>query len=357
MTNDNDKKDNIGSSASKDDSLSPISDFIDLTDKTLDRMYRNASQLYNDYQGRWSDSVDDTLSTSIPTFFRERADNFFQHNPWFSSSSDEDSGFSRLPWKWNHSRNWNSSLDVFQVEGDSESNENVGASGSLTTTTGDSLTSPQTIELDQSKPRNLWAFPVPSTRQYDNCKELQGTSLWTREGVWRCLFPKSSSDQARLDQALEKSKNADYASASNTTDPSTSSTLTETQVFSDFTTYLDWKSAVRKAIAAKRRLERAEWQKQFDSQFGDKSPQQYQSGQLTTSSPKFITEEEAKAQNKKVVSSAYSSTTVTKDDGSLETRKVIEKWYDDGTASVTEKINNSPNDGKGNDGTSGWFWK
>lgn len=367
---DNNNNNNNKTSPSNADQISPVSEFIDLTDKTLDQAYRNASRMYRDYSDSWTDSVDDTLATTLPTFFREHADNFFQNSRLAPPIDDtDDRGWHRGHWRRFRNRGGNFSSDSFQIGGDSVDNNGVAAA----------TTPSQFIALDPSKPKNLWAFPVPNDRQYEKCKELEGTSLWTRDGVWRCLFPSSASEQSRLNQALDNSKHADFSAqvANSKAGGETPDigAIREAQVFPDVSIYLNWKTAIRKAIQAKRAQERAEWQKQFDSRFQNRGYGENQ-GQLTQApsqssetpqqqqqqqqQPKFISEEEAHAQNKKVVSSAYSSSTFTKEDGSLETRKVVEKWYDDGTTSVTERVSNSANhndDTRSSSSSSGWFWK
>jgi len=37
----------------------------------------------------------------------------------------------------------------------------------------------------RGRDHKLWAYPVPSARQYDRCIENNGTSAWSRDGVWR----------------------------------------------------------------------------------------------------------------------------------------------------------------------------
>lgn len=139
---------------------------------------------------------------------------------------------------------------------------------------------------------NLWAFPVPSARQYDQCKDAGGTSAWNKEGVWRCLFGPDAKDKSW---------------------------------FHDYTGFLDWRREMYRAMAAKRKKEQEQWSQLWDSKTDD-SPKRY------------IAEAEAERMGKKVVSSSISSETVTKDDGNLETKRVVKKWYDDGTCSVNESV-------------------
>lgn len=364
----NDKSSNSSAQDENDDfSLSPVSDLIDVTDKALDKMYKNASQIFENYSDIWSDSLDDSLSSSVPTFFRDRADAFI--NKALSAFDDEgnleDGSHTQRPWgfgPWGRARRSQIDGNTFQVEGLPVSNSSEGF-GQLTTANS-SDSNAQVINLDESKPKNIYSYLVPSGPQYEQCKELDGTSVWTKEGLWRCLFPASSNDQHVLDAALSRSKangpnfflpkSKASLVASNS---SNEELLKSTQVFPDFSTYLDWRSGVRKALRENHSRARAEWKSKFDKNvklFGNQSD-----GVVTTSDPghlsktKYITEEEAEQQNKQIVSSSFASSTVTKDDGSLETKEVVKKWYSDGTASVTESVKNS----KDGHESKGWFWK
>ncbi|CAN6669261.1 hypothetical protein TRVA0_041S00914 [Trichomonascus vanleenenianus] len=150
---------------------------------------------------------------------------------------------------------------------------------------------------------NLWAFPVPSARQYDRCKDAGGESAWNKDGVWRCLF---GGDDKK-------------------------------ETFKDYTSYLDWRRGMRQAIAAEREKERQQWQSIW------------RPNESTGSNVRYISESEAEKLGKKVVSSSVTSETISKDDGQLETKKVVKKWYDDGSVSLSESTTNGKN--------GGWFWK
>lgn len=265
MSND----DKRNSNTSSDISLSPINDFVDLADRTIDNTFKKVSKIVHDYGGDW----EDTISSGLPSIF------------W--------GGRDQLARKYDE---W-----LRDDDGTMTNRENV-------------------LPLDETKPSHLWAYPVPSTKQYSQCQDLGGNSVWTREGVWRCLFPAS---QADLDAELRKPKD-------------------ERRLYGDYTGFLDWKAGMRRAMLAARAKERAEQ---------EKNQPQRQMSSLWSGKPKYISESEATAAGKRIVSSSISSETITKDDGSLETKKVVQKWYDDGTTSKTEEVSNSV------DKTSGWFWK
>lgn len=262
--------DKRNSTDSSSQSPSSIDDFVDLADRTIDKTVKGLSKIVHDYGGEWNDSIEDTLTSTLPSFVwggRERFNQ--QRDAWLGDN-------------WvSHSSN-TAELD---------------------------------LKLDETKPNNIWAFPVPSTKQYAKCKELEGSSVWTQEGVWRCLFPKNK-------HQLNKELNATAAS-----DPE------DRKLFGDYSSYLDWKSVMRSNMAAQRQRERQEM---------------VEKEKVGT---KYISQSEAEKSGKRVISSSMSSQTISKDDGSLETKQVVQKWYEDGTSSLTETVSTSPDHAKG------WFWK
>lgn len=156
-----------------------------------------------------------------------------------------------------------------------------------------------------SKKENLWAFPVPSARQYDKCKDADGVSAWNKDGIWRCLF--NNEHQQDPDNWFTKYGN-----------------------------FLDWRRQMRKNLVAQREKELEQWQSIWKPSSSQKE--------------KYISESEAEKAGKNVTSSSFTSETVTKDDGSLETKRVVKKWYDDGTVSLSESTKNDQNK------LHGWFW-
>lgn len=182
------------------------------------------------------------------------------------------------------------------------------------------------FDYESKNANSLWAFPVPSARQYERCKEADGKSVWNKDGVWRCLFPN--------DENYSK-VNGDY--------------------FKDYTGFLDWRRQMKLAMVEERNKRRKEKEEQWSQwqQTNDNSSATGSSNN-NNSGVKYISATEAEKQGKKIISSSILNETVTKDDGSIETKQVVKKWYDDGTTSMTESINNNNNHG---DGKNGWFWK
>lgn len=304
-----DDKRNSSSGSNQPDALT---DLVDLADRTLDRTFKGVSKIVHDYGGEWNDTISDTLTSSLPSLVWGGRDQFNKkRDEWLGEFLDT----------------------------------------ATTTSTGSADGGVARLPLDTTKPTNIWAFPVPSTKQYANCKELNGTSAWTRDGVWRCLFPQS---QAQLDQELQLSRTPTTSSSSsllsfNKPAAATSEEAADAdkrRLFPDYTSYLDWKVIARKALAEKRVRERDQWDQNERHRLSPPSHDDPRKAIV------HVSEAEAEKNGKRIISSSVSSETVTKDDGTLETRKVVQKYYDDGTSSVTENVYNS----KQKD-SRGWFWK
>lgn len=180
-----------------------------------------------------------------------------------------------------------------------------------------------------------WAFPVPTARQYDRCKEKNGLSLWNRDGSWRCVLPddeKYSEVQSQLSQRQP---------------------LENREWFSDYSVFLDWRRAMIKAEQAKReQLLQQQQREQLTTKDKWSSDKWYKDGWLadTSDKVKYVSESDAQAQGKKVVSKSVVMEMVSQDDGTVKTNKVVKKWYDDGTMSKSEIVDEGRKPG-------GWFWK
>ncbi|PRT53731.1 Mitochondrial peculiar membrane protein 1 [Wickerhamiella sorbophila] len=146
----------------------------------------------------------------------------------------------------------------------------------------------------------LVASRVPSLYRYSQCKENNGVSAWTREGIWKCLMP--SKDEI------------DFS---------------DNKLFRDYTGYLDFKLSMYKAQQAQLENDRRK---------------RHQSVMWRT--PKFISEEEA--QGKNAVGERSFTQTITDETGHTETKRTLYKYFDDGTAFKKEETSAG---GKGS-----WFW-
>lgn len=351
MSSDNNKNNN-----NNDTGIAPLTDLINLTDRTLNQMFSGISSIYSNYHDSLEDTVEETLSTALPTVLKRTSDELFERtSDWISdldklSTEKTGESFSDRASKWYErggefgDRFW---PGLFGARFGPLTQIQIGQKA-----IGDSKFEPIKIDLDESKPSDLVSFPIPSTRKYTKCKELKGQSVWTREGVWRCLFPKSMSDSSQLSQALHKSSNIPSQSSggilgalTTTDEASRAEELQQHYVFSDFTSYLDWKSEIRKAIEYKKKQDR--------ERYSDSYPEDNVSKAITPirNNKSYISEEEAEKLGKKVISSSIESRTITTENGDLETKKIVRKWYDDGTASISESVKTTPRS------SSGWFWK
>uniref|UniRef100_A0A060T7J2 ARAD1B19624p n=1 Tax=Blastobotrys adeninivorans TaxID=409370 RepID=A0A060T7J2_BLAAD len=173
-----------------------------------------------------------------------------------------------------------------------------------------SLSSPFFTGREDSA-ENLWSYPVPSARQYDQCIDAGGKSAWNKDGLWRCLFP----------------QNPEYNN--------------KDKWFSDYSGFLDWRRHMRQVAVKERQQRELEAKKEHESVQN-----------ALTKPARFISESDAESAGKRVVSTSVTSETITNNEGQLETKRRVEKWYDDGTKSVKETIENGENKG-----SSGWFWR
>lgn len=355
--------------------IKPMNNLVDFTDRSVDRTFRFFSKFFSDYEESWAEGLDNT-TCSFP--------------PW------------REHWKEHRDRKWGCRRKCNREEGGEV--YKLGQSPSLVgglngdnsawqLSGNNSLDPTNSIPLDKSKPSNLWAFPVPTTKQHDKCEELNGQGVWTREGVWRCLFP--------LDN-LQVQRQVQIGSADSKAPTS------ERKLFGDYTDYLDWKSAIRKAMREKEERDRAIARIEHDKQENERQEyirqvharkeqerieaerqarEHWTRQQERIDADRQLREQFARQQelvrkekeehlaamrsqqqqqqqqwepvrnlDKTVVSTSTTSETVTKEDGTSETKQIIQKWYKDGTSTVTERVTTAPPtaDGKGR---SGWFWK
>jgi hypothetical protein len=195
----------------------------------------------------------------------------------------------------------------------------------------------QVIELDKTKQTNLWAFPVPSSAQDQRCRDLGGDGVWTRESVWRCLFP---ADKRRLQHELEKAKNGNV----------------EGRLFGDYTDYLDWKAGMKKATQYYTQQQRygpsAETKTVNDYDNNWKAQDEKYQFRSSDSALEHISQSnfDQNMSGEKVISTISSTETFKKPDGTLGTKHIVKKEYADGSTTTTERITS-------NEKQSGWFWK
>lgn len=203
-----------------------------------------------------------------------------------------------------------------------------------------------TLEYPDGVECRDYAYPVPSVRQHARCLENGGVGVWDRQGMWNCLV----GDTNKL--GLDKSQLGD-----------------DSTFFKDYSVYLDWKTAMKKASDARREQDKIRWQQQasqWNQTAVENNVNSHERSALTPANPagdmtKYVSETEATANNKKVINSNVLKEYVYRD-GELKSRSVVKKWYEDGTMSVTESINGQQdnNNGLANSETgssSGWFWK
>lgn len=326
----------------------PMNSMIDFTDRTLDKTFKFVSRFLSESGEPWPDK-----ST------HQREGHWCRRRRWGQEREIETTKLGQ-----NSGLSGYVSNDAWHLGGNSQSASDPN----------------NIIPLDRTKPTNLWAFPAPTTAQHDKCKELDGQSVWTREGAWRCLFPL---DKRQVEHQVQLSSG------------SSNSSLDDRKLFGDYTDYLDWKSGFRKAMRAQQELDREvvkeklERERQAVYQQQELARQARQEQEMarqaaarewgrgnSTPDDLYNPRRPVKAQwesakdshspstepvkvesdlGKTVVSTVTTNETITKQDGTLETKNIVQKWYKDGTSSVTERITNSAD--KPANSNPGWFWK
>lgn len=324
-----------------DPSLRSITKMVDFSDRTISKTSHFMARFLSEYTDNWNDDACRTGG------FRER---FHRHREAWGRHRACGGDTTKLGQNPELAGGFSADKSTWQLGG--------GSGG-------------ESIPLDKSKPTNLWSYPVPTTAQHDKCAELSGDGVWTREGVWRCLFPL---DKRQIDNEVQKG--------------SANAPLSQQKLFGDYTDYLDWKSGIRKAMSKQQELdravarmeqeklqERAEAQKQAQRQALEErwqrsservEPYQQQNrwDQSAAQNPSRPVKERWEAaapvnakSGKSIASTSTTSETTTKPDGSLETKQVVQTWYKDGTSSVSERITTGAQKASDGSNASGWFWK
>lgn len=378
----------LDKNATEEQQLRPISNLVEFTDRTLEHSFRwIGHRWFSNYGEIWTDDFDETVGSSFPSRF------------WGNREKSKENGE-----RWCHRhRDWKNGLATNKLGANAPIVGGISKDGANWELGGAGPDGRQeVIALDRTKPTNLWAFPVPTTSQHDKCKELEGKEVWTREGVWRCLFPM---DKRQVDYQVQKGS------------PSSGASSEDRKLFGDYTAYLDWKSAIRTAMREQKERDRVLARIQHERELEERQnrarleKQRSEQDRLESErialerinsmrvekerldrEQRFRREQErfeadrqiqdarwdndsynprrpVKAQweaargapsaatdlGKAVASSTTTNETITKQDGSLETKQTIKTWYKDGTSSVTERITSAPQEQDGK--KSGWFWK
>lgn len=218
----------------------------------------------------------------------------------------------------------------------------------------------QTIPLDVSKPSNIWAFPVPSSDKADTCRDLQGKGVWTRDGVWRCLFPNGLNAKTRLDNEANRSE----------------------VVFADYGAYLDWKrrmkSMIRERTIGVQQNEYPQQQQQQQTHHVCTNHQQHEKqNDWVGQNSSFDTPKQNSYSDQAIVAEVTFRETYKKPDGTFETKETIKKNFKNGNSTTVERIHSAPDISTSStlpnsnvnsssvqsqidsseSGSGGWFWK
>lgn len=165
---------------------------------------------------------------------------------------------------------------------------------------------------------------VPPVEKYDACVENHGLSVWTKSGMWKCLFPRSVVDQRygpENDIISKEDYMMDFQSS-------------KSKYFENFNDYLNWRSQMKKVLEDKA--------KKWDEEMRKKSV-----------IAKFDKDNGVESGDKEVIGTSLVSSFRTNEDGKIEKYTLKTKYFSDGTSQVEE---NTGLVGDKED-TQGWFWK
>ncbi|ODQ68588.1 hypothetical protein NADFUDRAFT_81494 [Nadsonia fulvescens var. elongata DSM 6958] len=287
----------------------------------------NLNDLFEHSKGWVADSIDTMPNpltkilnaTNLPTFGIGKRHNDDDHYSHQKRNDDEDDIFGIKQF-----------ISVLSDFADDFHNDD---SNTFETTRGDVIS-----VLDSS-------YPVPTSRQFYNCQQVyKGYSAWDCNGIWRCLFLKSSSSADSLkDNMGDEAKNQQHYFSEQLQREIADGGLKS--VF--FRTYNEFLNHNNDKILEHKRVE-AEERNRFNkliwaqpngnsSNSNDSSLATFSSTSLTNNSlnGKYITEDQAKSQGLTPVHSFY-ETKVIGENGTFMETKTIRKIYSDGSQSVVE---------------------
>lgn len=210
-------------------------------------------------------------------------------------------------------------------------------------------------------PFGFYSYKTPSIRQYHDCMEKKGESVWDSYGYWRCLFPNSEVPTELLKLKNEKLSSEiltkdDFNNAvNNSPNAEKDGTIDlgdKGVYFRQFTDFLNWKSIMyenMKREKAKKRHEFIEKRKQR---------QALNEANLT---------HEGDANRSVLSSSVQSNFSTNSDTNEFVLNETRTEFYDDGTSCTRTITKSKPFDAKdwvnvtenvehGTGGKKGWFW-
>lgn len=218
-------------------------------------------------------------------------------------------------------------------------------------------------------PYGLYSHRTPSIRNYNDCSEKNGESVWDSKGYWRCLFPNSLvpnemlnyKDQHLRGEILTKEDFEAELKQRNLTRTDKQLDFGEKGVFfKQFEDFMNWKSIMYNNIKHERRLRRQNFRHNFENRmnsWSDKS--QNDSGQVNSA---VNSDDERKL----TLSSIRSVMNDDTEKNETVFTEVKTECFSDGTSNTTTTTKTRPINGTTwstvdekvdtNSDKKGWFW-
>ncbi|SCU80934.1 LAFA_0C01860g1_1 [Lachancea sp. 'fantastica'] len=199
-------------------------------------------------------------------------------------------------------------------------------------------------DFTQEGTTGLYGYKTPSDKQYTNCKQLEGLSVWDSRGWWRCLFPEKvvgsnlNPDQMRGVLTREKVEQDKKHSLG--------------LFFTEYSSYLSWRADVLRLAENKRQSSLAKTERR-------------EALENISTTPEDLMD---RATGRNVVGTSEYVTYNNTPEG-LEKVKEVKTFFDDGTVRLRSEKQRTDAEGRShvdsfekllsNDdhAKDGWFWR
>ncbi|GMM30003.1 hypothetical protein DAMA08_027480 [Martiniozyma asiatica (nom. inval.)] len=174
------------------------------------------------------------------------------------------------------------------------------------------------------RPNEMIGSTVPNIDAWDKCKEINGLSVWDRDGLWHCLFPSSIIPYSYNGTISENGSSADKTELLSKDDI----VIDNEHWFQDVHQLLQWKSQMHKNLKQRRREQWDAWKKS--------------EGEKWTSAFGFTgkgkgKKDKDKDKDKDLISKSVESNFKTLENGQFERVTIEKKTFTDGTTKKWEK--------------------
>lgn len=218
------------------------------------------------------------------------------------------------------------------------------------------------FQREHASATGISAYPLPSTEMYAKCQAVDGWSGWDGNGVWQCLFPRSTIPELlRSAQGLLTKEDAEAGEVRGDTIVTKNGLL-----FTSFEAYMrsrvvDEEQRRRRAVEARQEwwTDRAQRREDHRRRWEGRAEKHEERWGAREPVPEVAVAETPAATANPVVRTS-TSTTYFWDNGDYKETTRVEKTFADGTSSVNEVVKTAPTDGSATSLpprlSPGWFW-